>query len=108
MSLEEQIQSAVKAAVAPLVAELEDRIGQLVRVSAEVQKARYSDDTLLNEEQVAEYTGIKPKTLQQWRSGRKNLPFIKIGGAARYLFGDVRRFVAENKQRVTDDNGRIL
>jgi excisionase family DNA binding protein len=42
-------------------------------------------DPLLTEQQAAEVLGVKPSTLQVWRStARYSLPFVKVGRLVRY------------------------
>ena len=54
--------------------------------------------TLLNEEQTAEILGVKPSTLQRWRSrGWTELPYLKIRYLIRYRLSDVLQFL-ENSQ----------
>lgn len=54
--------------------------------------------TLLNEEQTAEILGVRPSTLQRWRSrGWTDLPYLKIRYLIRYRLSDVLEFL-ENSQ----------
>jgi hypothetical protein len=39
---------------------------------------------LLTEAEAAELLRLRPATLRRWRWARKNLPYVKIGGAVRY------------------------
>lgn len=44
-----------------------------------------STDTLLDEKQAAEFLGVKPSSLQVWRSARRyDLAYIKVGRCVRY------------------------
>jgi predicted DNA-binding transcriptional regulator AlpA len=53
--------------------------------------------TLLNERQVSELLTISVKTLQNWRSARRELPFIKLGGRVRYVKAEVLGYIAEHR-----------
>jgi len=55
------------------------------------------DPTLLNERQVSELLTISVKTLQNWRSARRELPFIKVGGHVRYVKAEVLSYITENR-----------
>jgi excisionase family DNA binding protein len=59
---------------------------------------------LLTVEQVAELTGVSVNTLNQWRSQKIHLPWVKIGRAVRYLRADVEQFI--QKCRVMPPNWR--
>ena len=39
---------------------------------------------LLTTQEVAEFLGLKPHTLEKWRCEGKGPPFIRCGGAIRY------------------------
>ena len=54
-------------------------------------------EKLLNIRQSSEILGIKPKTLYQWSWAKKNLPFIKVGGALRISEEDLFRFIQKNR-----------
>ncbi|QBQ53393.1 helix-turn-helix domain-containing protein [Nitrosococcus wardiae] len=52
---------------------------------------------LVGPEEAARILGVKPGTLQVWRStGRVNLPYVKIGGKVKYRLSDLERFI-ENR-----------
>ena len=51
-------------------------------------------DALLNETQVAEILGVKPSTLQVWRSTRRYaLAYVKVGRTVRYRESAVQKFI---------------
>ena len=55
------------------------------------------NDPLLDTPQMAALLGVKPATLEVWRStGRYNLRFVKVGRAVRYRRSEGLRFVAEH------------
>ena len=55
-------------------------------------------ETLLNEEQTAEMLGMRPSTLQRWRSkGWTELPYIKIRYLIRYRMGDIQDFLERGR-----------
>ncbi len=54
--------------------------------------------TLLNEEQTAEILGVRPSTLQRWRSrGWTDLPYLKIRYLIRYRLSDVLEFLEKSQ-----------
>jgi hypothetical protein len=49
---------------------------------------------------------VSPKTLANWRiAGGKGPPFLKIGGAVRYRFGDLRQFLSAAIRSSTSEEG---
>ena len=48
---------------------------------------------LLTVRQVSGLTGVSVNTLNQWRSQKLHLPWIKIGRAVRYLRKDVEAYL---------------
>jgi predicted DNA-binding transcriptional regulator AlpA len=48
----------------------------------------------LNERELAEYTGIRVRTLQGWRLYGKGPPWVRFGGAVRYDMQAFERWVA--------------
>jgi predicted DNA-binding transcriptional regulator AlpA len=54
-----------------------------------------NDSKLLDERKTAERLGIKPETLRNWRSARRELPYIKVGGAVRYRLADIETYISE-------------
>jgi excisionase family DNA binding protein len=54
-----------------------------------------ADDPALDTPAAAEYLGVKPRTLEVWRStGRYELPFEKRGRNVRYRKSALDRFLA--------------
>lgn len=54
-----------------------------------------SQDPLLTEIEAAAKLGIKPETLQNWRSTKRYpLAYLKIGRSVRYRNSDLDRFLA--------------
>ena len=51
---------------------------------------------LLTNEEAAAYLGLKPGTLDVWRSTKRySLPYIKVGRLVRYRKSDLDRFLEE-------------
>ena len=48
---------------------------------------------LINEKELAEYSGFKVQTLQKWRLFGKGPIFFKIGASVRYDLSDVERWL---------------
>ncbi len=45
---------------------------------------------LLTAEEVSKLTGLSVETLAQWRSQKRNIPYLKIGRLIRYSQRDVQ------------------
>lgn len=55
-----------------------------------------AQDARLAETEAAAYLGVKPTTLQIWRStNRYPLPYIKVGRLVRYRLSDLDAFLAQ-------------
>ena len=53
-----------------------------------------SADPLLTEDQAAELLGVKPTTLQVWRSTKRYpLPYVKSGRLVRYRASAIEAFI---------------
>lgn len=46
-----------------------------------------------NTEEVADYLGLPPQTLAQWRSRRKGPTYLKVGRHVRYRWSDVEKWL---------------
>ena len=55
--------------------------------------ARCWSKNLLNDIQAAEFLGMKPQTLRNWRHQRKGPDYIKFDHSVRYREEDLRDFV---------------
>ena len=65
----------------------------------EIKGTKESDETvLLNEQEAAEFFGLRPQTLALWRHQSKGPPYIKLGSSVRYDFKELRAF--SHSQRV--------
>ena len=49
---------------------------------------------ILSEATAAEYIGVAPGTLRNWRSQRQGPPFLKIGRRRLYAIQDLDRYLA--------------
>lgn len=57
---------------------------------------------LLDEYETGEALGgVAVPTLRQWRVERRGLPFVKIGGAVRYLLSDILEYLESRRVPVT-------
>lgn len=55
-------------------------------------------DPLLSEQQAAQVLGVKPSTLQVWRSTRRyQLAYIKVGRLVRYRQSALQAFLASRE-----------
>jgi len=53
-----------------------------------------NSEKLLTRSQAAELLGLREQTLAVWASThRYNLPFVKVGRAARYRLGDLQKWL---------------
>lgn len=52
-------------------------------------------DPLLTEQQAGQYLGVKPTTLQVWRSTKRyGLPYVKVGHLVRYRRSALDEFLS--------------
>ena len=58
---------------------------------------REDDERLLNIEAAADYLGVKPKTLYEWRRLRKGPVATKVGRLVKFRLGDLRAYVSANR-----------
>jgi excisionase family DNA binding protein len=56
---------------------------------------------LLTPQQVSEITGLSVETLAQWRSQKRELPYLKIGRTVRYDPSDVQNYLEGCKVSVS-------
>lgn len=61
---------------------------------------------LLTPEEVADLTGLSVGTLAQWRSQRREIPYLKIGRAVRYDATDVESYLKGCRVSVSDPQER--
>jgi predicted DNA-binding transcriptional regulator AlpA len=58
----------------------------------------HTDNHLFTTEQAAELLGIRPQTMNGWRTGRglgmDGPQFVKAGRSVRYRYGELRAWVA--------------
>jgi hypothetical protein len=58
----------------------------------------HPNDPLLSEQQAASFLGVKPTTLQVWRSTRRyGLGYIKVGRLVRYRQSVLQAFLASRE-----------
>lgn len=61
-------------------------------------------DPKLTEPEAAQYIGVAPATLTQWRcTGRYDLPFLKIGRLIRYRRSDLDAWLESRVRRHSGD-----
>jgi hypothetical protein len=61
------------------------------------RKIRVLPDGRVPAEDTAEYLGVAPATLTQWRYNRKGPPWVRVGGRIFYFLRDLEAFVADGK-----------
>jgi hypothetical protein len=55
---------------------------------------QYKENSLLTRREAANFLGVKEMTLALWKStNRYTLPVVKVGGLAKYRYGDLLEFV---------------
>lgn len=52
----------------------------------------------LNTKEAAEYLGIRPQTLHNWRTLKKGPDYIKMGSRVIYRLEDLNLFIQANKE----------
>lgn len=87
---------------------IEQGLVSLIRLQEIIVTSPLAGDTLLTETEVADKTGISVVTLRAWRSGKKGIPYVKLGGSVRYRVSAVRDFIHRNSIKVTDETGRVI
>lgn len=55
-------------------------------------------DSLVDEKQLSAHSGVARQTLQIWRMRRIGPPFIKVGRAVRYPWGDYQTWLNSRRQ----------
>ena len=74
---------------------------KLAAIAAELTKRSSGQrtDGLLTSKEIAPYVGVThPKTVERWVR-EKGLPCVRIGRNLRFDLGDVRRWLAQQKER---------
>jgi excisionase family DNA binding protein len=61
---------------------------------------------LLTPEEVSELTGLALDTLAQWRSQKREIPYLKIGRAVRYDPAEVEAYLERCRVSVSDPHER--
>lgn len=56
---------------------------------------QFETSSMLTTEQAAQFVGVKPDTLDQWRYRGRGPSYAKVGGAIRYKYGDLMKWIAE-------------
>ena len=60
-------------------------------------------NSMLTTKEAAEFLGIRPSTLNVWRStGTVNVPYIRVGTAIRYRLSDLEEYVSKRRVMPTD------
>ena len=56
---------------------------------------RMHSNVLLNSEAVAEFLGVSPETLAQWRSQHRGPPYVKVENRlVRYRLSDLEEYIS--------------
>ena len=64
-----------------------------------------ANSTLLTRREAAAYLGVAEQTLAVWKcTGRRSLPFVKIGRLVRYRKADLDAFILEHLQEFDQDS----
>jgi excisionase family DNA binding protein len=63
------------------------------------------NSVLLTRREAAAYLGVAEQTLAVWKcTGRRSLPFVKIGRLVRYRKADLDAFILEHLQEFDQDS----
>lgn len=63
---------------------------------------RTDPEALLNEQEAADFLGLEPRTLTQWRANAREIPYVRLGHkTVRYRRADLVDWVMANRHRVT-------
>ncbi len=54
---------------------------------------------LMTPDETADYLSLDVNTLKLWRHERKEIDFVKVGGAVRYKVADVLSYIEHNTVR---------
>lgn len=66
-----------------------------------------ANSILLTRREAAAYLGVAEQTLAVWKcTGRRSLPFVKIGRLVRYRKADLDAFILEHLQDFEDNSTR--
>lgn len=65
-----------------------------------------ADDPLLSTEAAAEYLGVSPGTLANWRTAKKGPPYALIGSVVRYRKSAIDRYCEANTVGAVDARAR--
>lgn len=57
---------------------------------------------LLTPENVSRLTGLSMETLAQWRSHKKHIPYLKVGGRVRYDVRDIQAYLERCRVSVSE------
>ena len=64
-----------------------------------------ADTILLTRREAAAYLGVAEQTLAVWKcTGRRSLPFVKIGRLVRYRKADLDAFILQHLQHFEQDS----
>lgn len=74
--------------------ELIDRLDRIEALLLQGGQAEYTDNA-----GAAAFLGVKPGTLEIWRTKREGPPFLKIGKVVRYSVADLREYLEARRQK---------
>lgn len=67
--------------------------------TAQIDLTALPASAMLDTRQAAQALGIKPKTLDNWRSSKRiGLRYTRVGAAIRYNVAELRKFIADNTE----------
>lgn len=64
------------------------------------RRSTMNEEKKLNHNQAADFLGIKPQTLYNWRHQRKGPDYVLMGKKVIYLKSDLDSFIESNKIRL--------
>jgi len=110
MDLNKAIKDAVYESVKEALDTMNEMLSKNVFAQSEALKnkniEKFSSNSLLDEHQVSELTGISLFTLRRWRSEKREIPYIRLGNSVRYKYSDLLEYIKANTIKVYQENHR--
>jgi len=102
MDVNKAISEAVRYSIREALDGVDKELTRNVFLQAESLKniEKYNANSLLNESQVSELTGIAVPTLRKWRNEKREIPYIRMGNSVRYKYSDLLDYIKANTVKV--------
>ncbi len=108
MDLNKAIKDAVYESVKKAFEGINETLSENIYLQSEALRniEKYSSNSLLDERQVSELTGISLWTLRKWRCEKREIPYIRLGNVVRYKYSDILEYLKANTVKVYQDRRR--